>query len=214
MTTQQDAAIAALIKQVETLTETVETQNKRMDDLHAFNGKILDEKKDLERKLQADDSKSAKPDPATDARRKELEAQGFEKRDDGNWYPKGETVAHTITREDARDPRKYAAAKEAAAKAGKQVQIIDPNATERVDQHQRNNSRPDIDINLKTTLVTDDHRKVAYMRRDAMRDDARQYQSLRRDGFTVEPFNTADDLPQHMQTKLRLAENAANAGDA
>ncbi len=207
MTTDTDAALAALIKQMQTLTETVEAQSKRMDDLHAFNGKILDEKKDLERQIASDRSKS-KPDPATDARRKELEAMGFEKRDDGNWYPKGETVAHTITREDARDPRKYAAAKEAAAKAGKQVQIVDPQSQTTTDQHRRNNSRPDIDTNLKTTLVTDDHRKVAYLRRDVMGSDARQYQQLRRDGFTVEPFNTADDLPSHMQTKLSLMEKA------
>jgi len=49
MADETTAAIQALIKQVGALTETVEKQNKqiddqntRLDDLHEFNGRVLD----------------------------------------------------------------------------------------------------------------------------------------------------------------------------
>ncbi len=48
------------------------------------------------------------------------------------------------------------------------------------------------------------------MRRDAMT-DPRQYQRLRADGMTVQQWSNADDLPQHMQTKLALMEKANDA---
>lgn len=51
MADDTNAALQALIKQVITLTETVEAQSKRLDGLHDFNTRILDEKKDLQRKL-------------------------------------------------------------------------------------------------------------------------------------------------------------------
>jgi len=51
------------------------------------------------------------------------------------------------------------------------------------------------------------------MRRDVMRTDQRQYRQLRADGFTVEQWDNANDLPQHMQTKLALMEKA-NAPDS
>jgi CRISPR/Cas system-associated endonuclease/helicase Cas3 len=204
MADETTAAIQALIKQVGALTETVEKQNKQIDDqntrldgLHEFNGRVLDQKKDLERKFKAS--------PETIA---DMAKMGYEPGKDGDWYPKGTQPTHRLTREEARDPQKYRAAKEAAAKAGTQLQIVDP--TEPDDMHRRA-SRSKIDASLKTTLIRDDDQKVAYMRRDAMASDARQYRQLRADGMTVQQWSNADDLPQHMQTKLALMEKSNDA---
>jgi hypothetical protein len=191
------AALQALIKQVETLTTTVTDQQKRMDSLHDFNGRILDEKKDMQRQLEQQTE--------TD---KKLADMGYERAPDGNYHPKGTKPAHTLTREEARDPQKYRAAKDAAAKTGATLQIVDPQKPE--DAHRRA-SRSEIDASLKTTLIRDDDQKVAYMRRDAMGSDARQYRQLRADGFNVQQWSNADDLPQHMQTKLALMEKSNDA---
>lgn len=201
MAEDSTAAIQALIKQVSALTETVEKQNKQIDDqntrldnLHEFNGKVLDEKKDLERK--------SKPTPEKIA---QMKAAGLEPGDDGNWYIPGTKPTHTLTRAEARDPGKYREAKAKAEAAGATLQIVDPQAA---DDNHRRSSRTETDTSLSTTVVHDDGRKVAYMRRDVMRTDPRQYRQLRADGFTVEQWDNANDLPQHMQTKLALMEKA------
>ncbi|MFY0661451.1 MAG: hypothetical protein JXR15_13240 [Shimia sp.] len=204
MADETTAAIQALIKQVGALTETVEKQNKQIDDqntrldgLHEFNGRVLDQKKDLERKFKAS--------PETIA---EMAKMGYEPGKDGDWYKQGTQPTHRLTREEARDPQKYRAAKAAAAKAGTQLQIVDPTDTD--DTHRRS-SRSEIDASLKTTLIRDDDQKVAYMRRDVMGSDARQYRQLRADGFTVEQWSNVGDLPQHMQSKLALMEKPNDA---
>jgi len=50
MTTDTEAALKVLLEQVKVLTDTVTAQQKRLDGLHDFNSRIIDEKKDLERK--------------------------------------------------------------------------------------------------------------------------------------------------------------------
>jgi len=189
MATDTDAAIQALIQQVETLTTEISGIKKH-------NERLLDEKKDMKRALEADPDAKAK-----------MAAAGFEQIN-GDWYPKGTQPTHRLTREEARDPQKYRAAKEAAAKAGTQLQIVDP--TDPDDTHRRA-SRSEIDASLKTTLIRDDDQKVAYMRRDVMGSDARQYRQLRADGMTVQQWSNADDLPQYMQTKLALMEKSNGA---
>ena len=191
------AALQALIKQVETLTTTVTDQQKRMDGLHDFNTCILDEKKDMQRQLEQQTE--------TD---KKLADMGYQRAPDGNYYPQGTRPAHTLTREEARDPQKYRAAKEAAAKVGGTLQIVD--STDGGDTRRRS-SRTETDTSLTTTLIRDDDQKVAYMRRDVMGSDARQYRQLRADGFSVQSWDNADDLPQHMQTKLALMEKSNDA---
>ncbi len=193
-----DTAVAlhALIKQVGALTETIGEQQKRLDSLHDQNTRILDQKKDLQRKLEAAPTKELI---------EQMEKAGFELGPEGrDWYPNGTRPTHSLTRAEARDPIKYRAAKEAAAKAGATLQIADPDGAE--DQHRRDRRKP-TDATLKTRLVKDEDRRVAYLCRDDMK-DARQYQGLRNQGFTVQSWDTADDLPQHMQTKLRLMEQA------
>jgi hypothetical protein len=186
MTDDTNAALQALIKQVSTLTEKIESQDKRLDGLHNFNGRVLDEKKDLERKIN---DRPAPPD-------------GFQYGKDGNLYLEGTRPAHSLTRAEARDPVKYHAAKNAAAEAGATLQIVDETPAD--DPRQR--GRGDI-ATTKTTLIKDDDQKIAYMRRDAMT-DPRAYQRLRNDGFQVEQWATEDDLPQHMRTKLSLMEKS------
>ena len=207
MADETTAAIQALIKQVGALTETVNKQNTQIDDqntrldkLHEFNGRVLDQKKDLERKA------TSQPTPEKIA---EMANAGLVPGDDGNWYMRGTKPTHSLTREDARNPTTYRAAKAAAEKAGATLTIVDPTADD--DTHRRS-SRTTTDTSLNTSLIRDDDQKIAYMRRDMMGSDTRQYRQLRADGFNVQSWDNADDLPQHMRTKLALMEKA-NAPD-
>lgn len=195
MADDTSAALKALIQQVSALTETVAKQDKRLENLHEFNGRVLDQKKDLQRRLEQQTE--------TD---KQLVDMGYERASDGNYYPKGTKPAHTLTRAEARDPAKYRAAKEAAAKIGATLEIVDPNKAD--DTHRR--GRGNIAATT-TTVIKDEDQRVAYMRRDVMGSDPRQYQRLRAEGMTVKSWDQPDDLPQHMQTKLALMEKSHDA---
>lgn len=52
MADDTSAALKALIQQVSVLAETVGAQQKKLDGLHDFNARVLDEKKDLQRRLE------------------------------------------------------------------------------------------------------------------------------------------------------------------
>lgn len=193
MTTDTNAALQALIQQVSKLTETVEAQQSSIDGMKKHNDRLLDQIKDGKR--------ASSPEVKA-----QMENAGMVQGGDGNWYPKGAQPnhEHTLSRADARDPAKYQAAKKAAEDAGATLRIRDDNPTE--DNHRRT-SRTETDTTLKTRLVKDEDRKVAYLRRDDMR-DTRQYQTLRSEGFTVQSWDQATDLPDHMQRKLQLMEKA------
>ncbi|MCR9147776.1 MAG: hypothetical protein NXH74_11325 [Rhodobacteraceae bacterium] len=195
MADDTSAALKALIQQVSALTETVGAQQKKLDGLRDFNTRILDEKKDMQRRLEQQTE--------TD---KQLADMGYERAADGNYYPKGTKPAHTLTRAEARDPAKYRAAKEAAAKIGATLEIVDPDKAD--DTHRRGRGNV---ATTTTTIIKDDDQKVAYMRRDVMGADPRQYQRLRAEGMTVKSWDQPDDLPQHMQTKLALMEKSHDA---
>lgn len=195
MADDTSAALKALIQQVSALTETVGAQQKKLDGLHDFNARVLDEKKDLQRRLEQQTE--------TD---KQLADMGYERAPDGNYYPKGTKPAHTLTRAEARDPAKYRAAKEAAAKIGATLEIVDPDKPE--DAHRRGRGNV---ATTTTTVIKDEDQRVAYMRRDVMGADPRQYQRLRAEGMTVKSWDQPDDLPQHMQTKLALMEKSHDA---
>lgn len=194
------AALQALIKQVSALTETVAKQDKRLDGLHEFNGRVLDQKKDLERKLES------APKTHTAEAIADMAKMGYEPGADGNWYKVGTQPTHTLTRAEARDPQKYRAAKEAAAKAGAKLEIVDPDKPE--DAHRR--GRGDV-ATTNTTIIKDEDQQIAYMRRDVMGSDPRQYQRLRAEGMTVKSWDQPEDLPPHMQTELALREKANDA---
>lgn len=191
------AALQALIQQVTALTETVTEQQSTIDGIKKHNERLLDEKKDLQRKASQ---------PVPPEVKAAMEKAGMEQHADGNWYPKGSTPnhSHTLSRAEARDPAKYRAAKAAAEQAGATLQITDDAPAE--DNHRRL-SRTETDTTLKTRLVKDEDRRIAYLRRDDMK-DAAQYRHLRSDGFTVQSWDQASDLPDHMQTKLALMEKA------
>lgn len=195
MADDTSAALKALIQQVSALTETVGAQQKKLDGLHDFNARVLDEKKDLQRRLEQQTE--------TD---KQLADMGYERASDGNYYPKGAKPAHTLTRAEARDPAKYRAAKEAAAKIGATLEIVDPDKAD--DTHRRGRGNV---ATTTTTVIKDEDQRVAYMRRDVMGSDPRQYQRLRAEGMTVKSWDQPDDLPQHMQTKLALMEKSHDA---
>ena len=195
MADDTSAALKALIQQVSALTETVGAQQKKLEGLHDFNARVLDEKKDLQRRLEQQTE--------TD---KQLAEMGYERAADGNYYPKGTKPAHTLTRAEARDPAKYRAAKEAAAKIGATLEIVDPDKAD--DNHRRGRGNV---ATTTTTVIKDEDQRVAYMRRDVMGSDPRQYQRLRAEGMTVKSWDQPDDLPQHMQTKLALMEKSHDA---
>lgn len=195
MADDTSAALKALIQQVSALTETVGEQQKKLDGLRDFNTRILDEKKDMQRRLEQKTE--------TD---KQLADMGYERAADGNYYPKGTKPAHTLTRAEARDPAKYRAAKEAAVKIGATLEIVDPDKAD--DSHRRGRGNS---ATTTTTVIKDEDQRVAYMRRDVMGSDPRQYQRLRAEGMTVKSWDQPDDLPQHMQTKLALMEKPHDA---
>ena len=122
------AALQALLQQVAKLTETVTDQQKRMDDLHAHNGRLLDKVMDTKRENAAPAPKKTLIDIVDEEiHERKMRAANLEKDADGNWYPQGVKPKHSLTREEARDPRKYAAAKEAAAKAGATLTVVNGN---------------------------------------------------------------------------------------
>lgn len=202
------AALQALMQQVTKLTETVTEQSKRLDSLHDFNSRVLDEKKDMQRQLDAAKKKSIVDIVAEETQERKMRAAGLEKDADGNWYPKGIRPKHAISREDARDPRKYAAAKEAAAKDGMTVTVIDGD----VDPTIRNTGKREV-IQSKTFTFDDDHERVRWVRADMETGKGIVQRRMRaeQDGYTIKTFHTLDDLPQHARTKFELMERAANA---
>ncbi len=202
------AALQALMQQVTKLTETVTEQSKRLDSLHDFNSRILDEKKDMQRQLDAAKKKSIVDIVADEQQERKMRAAGLEKDAEGNWYPKGIRPKHAITREDARDPRKYAAAKEAAAKDGVTVTVIDGD----IDPTIRNTGKREV-IQSKTFTFDDDHERVRWVRADMETGKGIVQRRMRaeQDGYTIKTFHSLDDLPQHARTKFELMERAANA---
>lgn len=187
-----DTAIAlqALLKQMHALTDKVEAQDKRLDDLHKFNGRLLDEKKDLERKQTASPPNPA--DPATDAKINRLAEAGLSRV--GNEWRRDGKPAHIITREQARDPKTYQIAKLAAEMSGQTVQI--ERGDDATDPHRR--GRGEVDTTAQKVIFDRDNNR-AYMRRDVMAKDRSQYRALRNQNIIVESFDTLDDLPEHLR---------------
>lgn len=184
-----DTAIAlqALLRQMQTLTDKVEAQDKRLDSLHEFNGRILDQKKDLERKQAPADKQ---PEPADPAKINRLAEAGLSRV--GNEWRRDGKPAHIITREQARDPKTYQIAKLAAEMSGQALQI----ERDETDQHRR--GRGEVDTSAQRVIIDRDNNR-AYMRRDVLATDRSQYRALRSQNIIVESFDTLDDLPEHLR---------------
>ena len=213
------AALQALLQQVQTLTNTVteqqkrfDDQHKRMDDLHKHNSRLLDKVMDTKRENEAPPPKKTLIDIVNEEiHERKMRAANLEKDADGNWYPVGVKPKHSLTREEARDPRKYAAAKEAAAKAGATLTVINGNDDPTI----RNTSKQDV-IQSKTFTFDDTHERVRYIRADMETGKGIVGRRMRaeQEGFTIRTFRTPDDLPPHARTKFDLMERAANASDS
>lgn len=207
------AALKALIQQVSALTETVQSQAKRLDDLHKFNGRILDEKKDADRAKDSALAKLERTLAALDEQERDraLANANITRNPDGSLRLNSSTnPAHTITREQARNPATYRAAKEAAAKAGVPLRIADGG---NADPTRRNTLTLPAIAETKTISLTDDHYRVHYHRADHASTNGFVHRRLEaeREGYKVVTWRTPEDLPEHMQAKLRLMERAHEA---
>lgn len=204
------AALQALMQQVQTLTTTITDQAKRLDDLHTFNSRVLDEKKDVQRQLDAQTPKKKTLVDIIDeeTHQRKMHAAGLEQDANGDWYPKGVRPPHSLTREDARDPAKYRAAKEAAEQAGTTLTVISGDG----DVTTRNTSRPTV-TPTKTFTFDDTHERVRYVRADMQTGNGIVNRRMQadKDGYTIKTFHSPDELPAHARTKFDLMERAANA---
>jgi len=210
MSDDTTAALQALIKQVETLTTTMTDQAKRLDDLHSFNARVLDEKKDIQRTLNMHNAKSIVDITVAEQKEQKMHAAGLERQDNGTWkLAGGGKPVHSLTRVEARDPRKYAQAKAASEQAGVTLTIIDESDG---DPTIRNLGQPDI-IQSKTFTFDDTHERIRYVRADMHTGNGIVQRQLaaEREGFKVRTFRSLDDLPAHARTKFELMERAANA---
>jgi len=203
------AALQALIKQVETLTNTVTDQQKRMDGLHEHNSRLLDQIKD-EKRAQPPAKKSIVDVVDEQEHERKMRAANFEKDANGDWYLKGQRPKHAISRADARDPVKYRNAKAAAEKDGATLSVIDESDG---DPTIRNTGQSAV-IQSKTFTFDDTHERIRYIRADMHTGSGIVQRQLaaEREGFKVRTFRMPDDLPQHARTKFELMERSANAG--
>jgi hypothetical protein len=207
------AALQALIQQVTTLTQTVTAQQKRLDDLHAFNSKILDEKKDVTREkdtaLSSVDKLLAQLE--VDQRERALKAANFTRDATGKLILGGSQSEPGVylSRDDARDPVKYREAKQQAEKRGVPLRVIE--ASE--DPTRRNTGKREV-APTKVFTFDDEHERVRYVRADMQTGNGLVQRRLaaEREGYTIKTFHTPDDLPGHARTKFDLMERAANAG--
>jgi uncharacterized coiled-coil protein SlyX len=202
------AALQALIKQVETLTTTVTDQQKRMDDLHSQNGRLLDQVKDNKRDLVTSSPLERLLDDEREKR--DLDSKNLERGPDGRIQlqsPSGPTQ-HTLTREQARDPKQYHAAKDAAAAAGVELRVLRGGE----DPTTRNIGQSDI-VNSKVFTFDDDHEHIRWVRADMIGGNGMVGRALQaeKEGYKLRPFRIPDDLPSHAKTKFELMERAANA---
>lgn len=200
------AALKALMQQVQTLTEKVEAQDKVIASTKEHNDRLLDQIKDDKRAKEPTFIDKVK---SRDAER-EMAGMGYTRGDDGNWYPTGGRPEHSLTRAEARDPAKYRAAKEAAAKAGAALIIVGDGPG---DPTIRNTGKPDI-MQSKVFTFDDAHDHVRYVRADMNTGNGivQRRMQAEKEGFTIRIFRTLDDLPPHARTKFEMMEQVAQAG--
>jgi len=189
MPSDTTAALQALIKQVATLTTTVTDQQKRMDGLHGHNTRLLDQIKDDKR-----------------------EAASTSQNSKGTNSPSvSDTPGVYLTREEARDPRKYAEAKTQAETEGVPLLVLrDDDEPSDLDTGKR--ATP---IQSKIVTFDDDHERVRWLRADQNTGSGLISRRLQaeRDGYRVKTFVTLDDLPDHARTEFELMEREANANE-
>lgn len=209
MADQTAAALQALIQQVSALTEKVEAQDKKYDDVYKMNADLLTKLKGPK------DGDNPKPDNLTPAEWEALSkkiANGMKPDPTSNFRKEGDPIQ--ITRSVALDVTKYQQAQEAATKAGVPLEIVDDREDKQGDDALPPNS---VYKKVDTTaidMLQDDAQKIRYVRQDIAYGGAGYVQNsmaAEREGFRLRTFNDKDDLPEHMQTKLELMARAAVA---
>ncbi len=209
------AALQALITQVETLTTTVTDQQKRMDGIYAHNARLLDKVMDTKREKQTPAPPSdqlnrllAKLDK--DEQAETFKSAGLQQNPDGSYSLAGSQPPGVyLTREDARDPRKYADAKAQAEAKGVPLRMTHDGE----DPTRRNIGQHVTPIQSKIITFDDEHERIRWVRADMNTGAGIVGRSMQaeRDGYRVKSFTTLDDLPDHARTKFELMERAANA---
>ncbi len=215
-----NAALQALIKQVEALTqqgaalaEIVTKQDAQIKSVHERNVRLLDEVKDAKR--------AAKPAPdifdriEQEERERKLDTLNLVRNPDGTSRLASGAGDHgnevVLTREAARNPQQYREAKAAAAARGVPLRI----AEDGQDPTTRNNARPTV-MQSKVFTFDDTHERVRWVRADMQAGAGLVDRRLaaEREGFKVRTFASLDDLPGHARRKFELMEAAANAPQA
>ena len=211
MADEMTAALQALITQVSALTEKVEAQDKKYDDVYKMNGALLTKlkgpKADAPNPTQKTDDLLASLASMTALAEKQLAGNS----DDVDGYRKGDPIC--ISRTDALDPRKYAAAKVKAAELGVSLEMIDDRPSAAQERPATYQSR-DVDTSI-VDHIDDTAQKLRYVRDDVAKGGAGIIQNglaAERDGYRMVTFKDESDLPDHMQTKLSLMASAAHAG--
>lgn len=205
--------VAALTAAVTTLTDTTTAQAKLIQGVRDHNLRLLDDVKDAKRRLKAAAPNSALEDKLeAEDRDRRRDALNLVTQPDGTVRlasgpsDRGSSVA--LTREQARDPVQYKAAKEAAAKAG--VPLVIANGSQ--DPTMRNSGRREV-VQSKVFTFDDTHDRVRYVRADMETGDnlVNRRLTAEREGYKVKTFYGPEDLPAHARQKFNLMEAAANA---
>lgn len=200
------AAIQALIKQVATLTETVQKQDEIIRGVKDHNDRLLDKVKD---------DKRTAPDfvaiAETAEKERRMRANGFVPNEDGSWRigsgPGADGPAIVLTREQARNRATYLEAQTRADARGVALRIAsdDEEPTKRY-------TRTAI-VQSKTLTFDDKHNGIRYVRADIHSGNGNVHREIaaEREGLKLRTFRTLDDLPAHARQKFQLMEAAANA---
>jgi hypothetical protein len=211
MADETTAALQALIAQVTALTEKVEAQDKKYDDVYKMNGELLTKlkgpKSDAPPSTQKTDDLLASLASMTALAEKQLAGNS----DDVDGYRKGDAIR--LSRTDALDPRKYAAAQAKATELNVSLELIDDRPSAQQERPASYQSR-EVDTSI-VDHIDDTAQKLRYVRADVANGGAGIIQNglaAERDGYRMVTFKDESDLPDHMQTKLSLMASAAQAG--
>ncbi|MEP1694948.1 MAG: hypothetical protein ABJJ69_00275 [Paracoccaceae bacterium] len=128
-----------------------------------------------------------------------------------NAYLEGDPIR--ISRTDALDTRKYAAAQAKAKELGVPLERTDDRPSSQHERPATYQSR-EADTSLIDTL-DDTAQKLRYVRDDLAKGGAGIIQNgltAERDGYRMVTFKDESDLPDHMKTKLSLMATAQQVG--
>lgn len=205
MADEMTVALQALITQVSALTDKVEAQDKKYDDVYKMNSDLLTKLKGPKPDENADPSKIDWAKVAAAVEKK------INKSAEIDAYREGDPVR--IARSDALDTRKYAAAQAKAKELGVPLEMIDDRLSAQAERPATYQSR-ETDTSL-IDILDDTAQKLRYVRDDVAKGGAGIVQNslaAERDGYRMVTFKDETDLPDHMQTKLSLIASAQLAG--